>query len=93
MDDGEPKTKAMRAPITKPITQAPVSKAPEPAAVPYEKREWKGRTLWQCTRCPFNSLDERAFWSHWMMRHQPPRSTLSALVGPDGKPLVNKQEE
>jgi len=93
MHDDELKTKAMRAPVTKPITQAPVSKAPEPAVAPYEKREWKGHTLWQCSRCPFNALDERAFWSHWMMRHQPPRPALSALVGPDGKQLEIKREE
>jgi hypothetical protein len=92
MSNDKIRTRAFRAPVTKPVTESPVAKqdesTPDP---PYVKREWKWKPLWQCTRCPFNSLDERGFWMHWAERHQPPQQAPSALVGPDGKPIEREE--
>jgi hypothetical protein len=75
--------KATRAKVTKPITAAPVAKS----RTVYDLRQWRRRPLYQCRACPFNTLEERVFWEHWNAAHAPPRPKLSALVGPDGKPL------
>jgi len=84
------KKKAMRSTVTKPVTLAPVQKAPPPSEK-VEVRSWKGMPLYQCRLCPFNSLSERTFWEHWMNRHQPPKATGAGLVGPDGKPLTKEE--
>lgn len=90
MSEIRSKAKAMRAPVVKPIVEAPIEKVRREAV--YELGDWKGKELFQCSRCRFNSLSERTFWEHWAMRHQPPRPTPSGLVGPDGKLIEPKEE-
>lgn len=91
------RSKAVRAPVTKPVEPSPVvkdtPKMSEPKGGQYTVLSWHNRKLFQCTACPFNTLNERTFWEHWVQRHQPPkpRPVGTGLVGPDGKPLGDKE--
>jgi hypothetical protein len=54
--------------------------------------KWKGLPKWQCTRCPWSTLQgEAEMLAHIEQRHTPPAPRLRAvtlpLVGPRGEPI------
>jgi hypothetical protein len=74
----------------KPAPEPPPKEEPKKEKTVYELRTWKGKQLYQCPECPFNSVDnERAFWLHYAQKHTAKRETPgpSGLVGPNGQPL------
>ncbi len=52
-------------------TEAP----PKTQAAPYTLGEWKGFPRFQCSKCPFDSLDEEVIKQH-VKTHEPPPPRL-----------------
>jgi len=60
---------------------------------PYTVGDWNGYPCYQCSACPFASLEEEVLLLHIAQRHQAPEATfrLTGLVDPSGNPILVKE--
>lgn len=49
---------------------------------------WGGHPNYECTACPFKTLNRVEIEQHWRARHAPPAPRPSSLVDSGGTPLI-----
>lgn len=65
-----------------------VADAGPPLDPRYRLGSWRGRPNYECSACPFKTLDPAEFERHWRSRHAPPPPRPSGLVDSGGTPLT-----
>lgn len=57
----------------------------------YTEGSWHGMPRYQCTQCPFDSLNEEVIRDHIRLRHmapEPTTRTVAGLVDAHGNPIT-----
>lgn len=90
---GEPPEPEPEPPQVKEPEPHPEPPAPEvePAKEAFLTGKWKSHNQYSCPMCPYNSLKQSDIIVHIPARHV--GYTISAILGPDGKPVVKVSQQ